>query len=247
MIVNLYIKPDPEQPSIEDYTLEGDDDDEDDKRKVNEIQQFEEQHKIIFYGIYNSEKEAEKRKEELQFEQVQYNYEAYDYSDRWYSTITLDIFIKKESAMYIVYKTIHYDIQQYSEQFYGEPFMFYLEDVWSDEYTFHKKIRVNKPINITFQIEEDGLITEIVSHKSKTQLGVPFWTPTHEFHSLLGAHRIMGPVFTIMLIDWRLQCQDDSELATKHTTQIALPTLPTEIWMEILRMLRIRDFGAPLF
>lgn len=244
MVVNLYIKID-HKPSIEEYTL-GDNDDEDDERKLNEIHQFEEKHKINFYGIYNTREAAEKRKEELQFEQVQYCCVEYDYSQSYISTITLDIFIKEESDMHIVYKTILYDIQQYAERFYGEPFMFCLEDVWFDDYTFHKKIRVNKSINITFQ-KEASLITEMVFNKSETQLVAPSWTPTPEFYSLLRASdEIISIVFTIMLIDWRLQYQEDSELATQHTTQIALPTLPTEIWIEILRMLRMRDFGLSL-
>ena len=245
--VILYISLHPKQPEIEDYTL-GEDDNENDKKNLDKIESFQVQNNFSVYGIYKTEEKAKERKKKLKFEQVLYCYRDPAQGYVCDSTITLDIFIKEESGMYIVYKTINYDIQEYTIEFYGEPFMISLEDTWYDEYTFHKKITVNQPIHISFQKEEDDLITEMVYDKLTTQWITPFWTPTLEFHQLLGAYRIMGPVFTIMLIDWRLQCQEDSELATQHTTQIAhrisLPTIPTEIWMEILRMLRMCDFGC---
>ena len=250
MSICVYIKASPDHRySIEQYIRGVIEPCEEDIKTLDLLSKYEDKAEI--YGIYDTKKEAEERKKELEFEPVHCGFYWLLSDDENYSTITLDIFIIEKSGMYIVYKTIHYDNQLFEgEGYYEESFMIYLEDVWYDEY-FRKNIRVNKPINITFQVEEDGYITEIVSHKSKKQLVIPFWTPTIEFHSLLGADRVLAPVRTVLSIDFRLQWQKDIELVTEDTRQIAhkisLPTLPTEIWMEILRILRIRDFGAPLF
>jgi hypothetical protein len=252
MSICVYIKASPNQPpSIKDYILRGTEDCKEDIEFLDLLRKYED--KCEIYGIYDTKKEAEERKEKLQFEKVQCGFfwcRWYEEHDEVYSTITLDIFIKEESGMYIVYKTIIYDDNLCEgEGYYEEPFMISLEDHGFDEYTFHKTIRMNQPININIQ-QEGCISSEFLYNEPTKQWITPYWSPTIEFHSLLGAHRIMGPVLTVLLIDFRIQWQEEIELVTEDTRQIAhrisLPTLPTEVWFEILRMLKVRHFGVSL-
>lgn len=231
-------------PFIEDCDL-GDSDDEEETNNLALLEQAEEKGELTIFGIYESEDAAKRREGEIKDKDITYCYSEFDGDAQWHTEFILGIVIRKVSDMYIVYKTLQYDIYNYEEQFKGENFVLSLEDHGFDEYTFHKTITLNQPININIQVE--GCISSEFLYNGATEKWItPYWSPTIEFHSLLGADRVLAPVRTVLSIDFRLQCQQDSELATQQTTQIALPTLPTEIWFEILRMLKVRHFGVSL-
>ena len=232
----------------------GHSDEEEETNNLALLEQAEEKGKLKIFGIYMREDAAKRRKKEISFkyEDITYCYSEWDgdTDTQWHTEFILGIVIRKVSDMYIVYKTLQYDIYNYEEQFKGDIFVLSLEEYHGfDEYTFYKTITLNQPININIQVE--GCISsEFLYNEATKEWITPYWSHTDKFYGLLGADRVLAPVRTVLLIDFRLQWQEEIELVTEDTRQIAhkisLPTLPTEIWFEILRMLKVRHFGVSL-
>ena len=76
-----------------------------------------------------------------------------------------------------------------------------------------------------------------------------WWAPTAECHRELCLPRAQAAVVTILLVGWRPQWQvgPAHALVPEHTRKVAravaLPTLPPEIWFEILRFVRVFELG----
>ena len=87
------------------------------------------------------------------------------------------------------------------------------------------------------------------SHTASTSVAMLdlWWAPTAECHRELCLPRARAAVVTILLVGWRLQWQVDPALVPEHTRKVArmvaLPTLPSEIWFEILRFVRVDELG----
>ena len=73
------------------------------------------------------------------------------------------------------------------------------------------------------------------------------WAATAECHRELCLPRARAAVVTILLVGWRLQWQVDPALVPEHTRKVArtvaLPTLPSEIWFEMLQFVRVHELG----
>ena len=94
-----------------------------------------------------------------------------------------------------------------------------------------------------------GYDASITASKSVAMLDLPrlWWAPTAECHRELCLPRARAAVVTILLVGWRLQWQVDPALVPEHTRKVArtvaLPTLPSELWFEMLEFVRVHELG----